>query len=537
MKGCELTNKQGVNAHRPSTPPHLYDERYFLTACEGYQDFAIGSEAISLRLATLLELASPGPGERILDLGCGRGEATAYCAREGAITHGVDSSLDALHIAQRRLGALGSGVGQRASLFLADVKYLPFADASFDKVLMLDLVEHLYPWELAEALREAWRVLAAGGRLVIHTAPNRWYYRFGYPLYRVFERLRGRHLPLDPRSRFPFHHLHVNEQDIVSLRRSLQEAGFDSRVWLANIQRPLLESCSMWLNLAVRMLLAVPPFHWVFRNDILALAVKRGKTMRFTGERLVLGIPRLENMIAEELARLNFVCPYFAGKDVLDAGCGIGHGTHFLATHGARRALGVDISSEAVLAASESYRQANLAFGVMDCTQLGLQDESFDMVCSLELIEHLVHPEQHLAEICRVLRPPGIYFMSTPNRRVSSTPSGKASWAFHQHEFSLLELRELLEAFFEQVEIWGSSVPVYEQHPIRRITKSPLSQVKHLCPPRLRAWVSSSIRFWIKPSLGFQDVLFLTEDIEAAPTFVALCARKRTIAARPTPAP
>ncbi len=29
--------------------------------------------------------------------------------------------------------------------------------------------------------------------------------------------------------------------------------------------------------------------------------------MRFTGERLVSGIPRLENMIVEELARLNFV--------------------------------------------------------------------------------------------------------------------------------------------------------------------------------------------------------------------------------------
>ena len=136
-----------------------------------------------------------------------------------------------------------------------------------------------------------------------------------------------------------------------------------------------------------------------------------------------------------------------------------------------------------------------------------------------------------------MLRPSGLYFMSTPNKRVSSTPDGRASWAFHQHEFSLLELRELLDAYFEKVEIWGSSVPVYEQHPIRRITRSPLSQVKHLCPPRLRAWVSSSIRFWIKPSLGFQDVLFLTEDIEAAPTFVALCARKRTIAARPTPAP
>ncbi len=271
-----MATKQTTQDDRPSTPSHLYNEHYFLTSCEGFEVFTEGSETISLRLAAALKLVEPNPGERILDLGCGRGEAITYCAREGAIVHGADSSLDALHIAQRNLSALTDQTGRHTSLSLTDVKHLPFADASFDKVLMLDLVEHLYPWELAEALGEARRVLASGGKLVIHTAPNRWYYRFGYPLYRMIERLRGRRLPADPRSRFPFHYLHVNEQDIWGLHRALRKAGFDSRVWLANVQQPSLDSHSPALQWLVRILLEVYPFCWVFRNDILATATKRG---------------------------------------------------------------------------------------------------------------------------------------------------------------------------------------------------------------------------------------------------------------------
>jgi ubiquinone/menaquinone biosynthesis C-methylase UbiE len=249
--------------------------------------------------------------------------------------------------------------------------------------------------------------------------------------------------------------------------------------------------------------------------------------VKFTGERLVPGIPRLANMIVEELARLNFARPYFADSVVLDAGCGIGYGSHFLVENGARWVLGVDLSRETAAYAARNYPQSNLAFGAMDCTQLGLKDECFDVVCSIELIEHVVQVDRYLAEICRVLKSEGLYFMSTPNRNISSRPGGETSWAFHEREFNLGELHELLEVYFEEVEVWGSYVPIYEHHPIRKVTKSPLSQIKHFLPARLRVWVSSSIRFWIKPGLEFDDVVFSKRDVEEAPTFVALCGRKR----------
>ena len=270
--GPVTANKQ------PYTPSSLYSEKYFLTNCEGFEDFVTEAEepVVPVRLRAALELAKPKPGERVLDLGCGRGEAAYGCAQRGAAAYGADYSADALQIAGRNTTEGQKSLGGCIRLVRADAKQLPFAEGSFDKLLMFDLVEHLYPWELTLALREAWRVLNADGQLIVHTAPNRWYYRFGYPLYRLFERLRGRRLPADPRSRFPFHHLHVNEQDIIRMRRSLRQAGFDAKVWLHDLQPPLADRSSVLIRLLVRVLVGVYPLRWIFRNDIFAVAHKRG---------------------------------------------------------------------------------------------------------------------------------------------------------------------------------------------------------------------------------------------------------------------
>jgi len=247
--------------------------------------------------------------------------------------------------------------------------------------------------------------------------------------------------------------------------------------------------------------------------------------VKFTGERLVPGIPSLENMIAEELARLNFIKEQFVGKLVLDAGCGVGYSSAFIAESGARRVVGVDISSEAIQYAREHYKLNNLEFEVMDCTSLGFLNESFDFVCSLDVIEHLDDTAKYLSEIHRVLKTGGIYYLSTPNRNATSLKGKKPSWAFHVKEFSLHELREVLGTHFSQVDIWGDFVPIYEEHPIRKLTKSPLSKIKHFIPARIRVGFSSTVRCLIKGNLRVEDVVFTRDSLEDRWIFLAVCAK------------
>lgn len=258
--------------------PDLYTEEYFLTACEGYEDFiASDGENLSRRLKAAFELAAVEPGMKVLDVACGRGEIVLHCARLGADAYGFDYAGAAIKLARALLTRAGEGVPGAMGLVQAEAKRYPFPARSFDRVLMFDIVEHLHPWELHAALVEVHRVLKDDGRLIIHTAPNIWYDRYAYPVVRLFRRLTGdgAAYPADPR-RFLVEHnqdVHVNEQSLFSLRRALKQAGFAGRVWLDSPpqdrrENPLLAALRYALFRWV-------PFRWFFEREVFAVARKR----------------------------------------------------------------------------------------------------------------------------------------------------------------------------------------------------------------------------------------------------------------------
>jgi cyclopropane fatty-acyl-phospholipid synthase-like methyltransferase len=255
-------------------PSSLYDEEYFADV-EGYRVFQMShGTTASLRLQVALQLGDICPGDRVLDVGCGRGEVLIQAGRLGAIAFGIDYSAASADIAHRttlaQKTATATGVSQ------ANSKALPFANAAFDRVFLLDIVEHLHPWELEQTLTEVRRVLQPEGQCVIHTMPNLWYYRFGYPIYRLLQRLRGVQLPADPRHRFRYHAaMHVNEQDVLSLKANLHRAGFTARVWATNVQ-PYAQEYGQ-LGAMVDWLCRFYPFKWILCNDLFAIASPIGE--------------------------------------------------------------------------------------------------------------------------------------------------------------------------------------------------------------------------------------------------------------------
>lgn len=103
----------------------------------------------------------PAPGEQILDVGCGTGNFSLELARLGVRVTGIDISEAMLAVARRKAEAEGLGV----EFIKADAMRLLFAADSFDKVVSVTALE--FAPDLREALKECYRVLRPGGRLVV----------------------------------------------------------------------------------------------------------------------------------------------------------------------------------------------------------------------------------------------------------------------------------------------------------------------------------------------------------------------------------
>jgi ubiquinone/menaquinone biosynthesis C-methylase UbiE len=258
-----------------SIAPSEYTRDYYLSSCQGHEEFTTTKgRVLPLRLSLPLKIAGLTEGMQVVDIGCGRGEIILQCAQRGSYAWGIDYAFPGLELANE---AIQNYTDQEVTKFLgiqqANAVRLPFKNNSTDVVFMLDVVEHLVPDELNQALSEIFRILKPGGKLIIHTMPNLWYYHFGYPIYRFIQRLRGEILPADPRERWTYSHVHVNEQTPRSLKKTLIASGFQTNVWLQSTVSYAYEKNS-FVRRGMEILTTAPPLHTIFCNDIFAVGLK-----------------------------------------------------------------------------------------------------------------------------------------------------------------------------------------------------------------------------------------------------------------------
>ena len=165
--------------------------------------------------------------------------------------------------------------------------------------------------------------------------------------------------------------------------------------------------------------------------------------------------------------------------DVLEIGTGAGYGIEVVAPH-ARRFVTVDKH----IPAEELLDRPDVEFRQAVVPPLDFPDGSFDCVISFQVIEHIRDDRQFVREIHRVLRPGGRFIVTTPNAPMSLT---RNPW--HVREYTAGELRELLAAYFPQVEacgVFGNDrvEAYYEQNRrgVERITRFDVLDLQHRLP-------------------------------------------------------
>ena len=150
----------------------------------------------------------------------------------------------------------------------------------------------------------------------------------------------------------------------------------------------------------------------------------------------------VEASLQEHLARYRFARDHVRGR-VLDVACGAGYGTALLG------AVGADLSLPTLRAARKRYPARYVA---ADALRLPFA-RAFDAVVSFETIEHVPDAASFVAECARVLRPEGVFIVSTPNRELWSPRSPRPCQRHHVREFNRREFLEVLRPF--KVQLFG----------------------------------------------------------------------------------
>jgi SAM-dependent methyltransferase/uncharacterized protein YbaR (Trm112 family) len=108
-----------------------------------------------------------GEGRSFLEIGCNWGRWCLAAAQSGYRAVGIDPSLKGILSARR----VAQQLGIQVSYLVADGRYLPFRESSFDQVFSYSVLQHLSKVNVRSVLAETHRVLRKGGQCLVQL-PN-----------------------------------------------------------------------------------------------------------------------------------------------------------------------------------------------------------------------------------------------------------------------------------------------------------------------------------------------------------------------------
>lgn len=256
---------------------NIYDTDYYLNVCLGSEEFKrTNGKQLNVKWKRILNYVDIKPGMKILDLGCGRGEAVFYLAQKGAEAVGIDYSKDAIRLANNSLKNMPKKVRRLVKFKQIDAKKLNFKKNNFDVVISFDVFEHLYKEELEIVLRQISRVLKRDGVLLVHTETNKIYLDYTHPylvypfnllILKIYNSIFKKNyigFPKDLRNEY-HKKQHVNEPTIFYLKKIFNTHYFKGRIiQYVGIYKPIIS----WKDLIYNLIVCLYPFSRYFPLNI-----------------------------------------------------------------------------------------------------------------------------------------------------------------------------------------------------------------------------------------------------------------------------
>lgn len=214
---------------------HTYTADYYLGDCGGHGHWRRSHGKVAdPRLQTVADVAlAISKPVSVVDLGAGRGELTRIFALMGAKVTAIDYSPDATHLIEKTLEDVGAS---NVNVVCGSVLNPEVFEASYDLAVAADLVEHLSPEE-DDVLYElvSCKLKPTNGTLVIHTAPNLWFYRYEHARQQKAAIQAGFWLPRTRRTWYE-RLMHVNEQNPRILKKQLSRHFPYVHIWFTDEQ-------------------------------------------------------------------------------------------------------------------------------------------------------------------------------------------------------------------------------------------------------------------------------------------------------------
>lgn len=162
--------------------------------------------------------------------------------------------------------------------------------------------------------------------------------------------------------------------------------------------------------------------------------------------------------------------PKFIWKPtIVDVGCGSGVGSNILSQE-ADFVWGIDKNAQSIKFAKEAftrvkngiYYNAQVSFDEFDVVKENRETMKFDIVCCIEVIEHIDDYKTFLKQLVTKFdtknpNNPTEYFFSTPNRNNKSISKIRPENKYHVREWTGTELHAVLSEFFRDIEFFSSA--------------------------------------------------------------------------------